>query len=143
MILGIIEHMKTIVICGSMKLKEKMSEVENQLKGLGFQVLLPNMEETGDYSSMSETEQYEFKNRMIIDHFNKIKQGDAVLILNDRLKDTDNYIGANSFLEIGFAFSLGKKIFLLNNLPQQPNTVEIGGMLPVCLGGDLTKIKLD
>ncbi len=133
--------MKTIVIYGSMKLKEKMSEVENQLKNLGFQVLLPNMKETGDYSSMSETEQYQFKNRMIIDHFNKIKRGDAVLILNDRL--TDNYIGANSFLEIGFAFSLGKKIFILNSMPQQPNTVEIGGTLPICLNGDLTKIKLD
>ena len=126
-----------------MKLKERMNEVENQLKGLGFQVLLPNMEETGDYTSMTESEQYEFKNRMIIDHFNKIKEGDAVLILNDRLKDTDNYIGANSFLEIGFAFSLGKKIFILNSLPQQPNTVEIGGMLPTCLHGDLSKINLN
>jgi nucleoside 2-deoxyribosyltransferase len=135
--------MKTITICGSMKLKERMNEVENQLKGLGFQVLLPNMEETGDYTSMTESEQYEFKNRMIIDHFNKIKEGDAVLILNDRLKDTDNYIGANSFLEIGFAFSLGKKIFILNSLPQQPNTVEIGGMLPTCLHGDLSKINLN
>jgi nucleoside 2-deoxyribosyltransferase len=135
--------MKTIVICGSMKLKQKMSEVENKLKDLGFQVLLPNMTETGDYASMTEKEQYQFKNRMITDHFNKIRQGDAVLILNDRLKDTDNYIGANSFLEIGFAFSLGKKIFILNDLPQQPNTVEIGGMLPVCLKGDLTKINLD
>lgn len=125
-----------------MKLKEKMTQVESQLKDLGFSVLLPNMEETGDYASMTETEQYQFKNRMIVDHFNKIKEGDAVLILNDRLKDTDNYIGANSFLEIGFAFSLGKKIFILNGLPQQSNTIEIGGMLPVCLNGDLGKISL-
>lgn len=134
--------MKTLTICGSMKLKEKMTQVESQLKDLGFSVLLPNMEETGDYASMTETEQYQFKNRMIVDHFNKIKEGDAVLILNDRLKDTDNYIGANSFLEIGFAFSLGKKIFILNGLPQQSNTIEIGGMLPVCLNGDLGKISL-
>jgi nucleoside 2-deoxyribosyltransferase len=134
--------MKTITLCGSMKLKERMYEVETQLKDLGFEVLLPNMAETGDYGSMTESEQYEFKNRMIIAHLNKIRQGDAVLIANDRLKDTDNYIGANSFLEIGFAFSLNKKIYLLNHLPHQPNTIEIGGMLPISLNGDLSKIDL-
>lgn len=126
-----------------MKLKERMYEIEPKLKALGFNVLLSDMAETGDYGSMAELERYEFKNRMIIGHLDKIKQGDAILVVNDRLKDTDNYIGANSFLEIGFAFSLGKKIFILNSLPQQPNTVEIGGMMPICLNGDLDKINLD
>lgn len=125
-----------------MKLKDKMFEIEQKLKDLGFNVLLPNVGETNDYSTMTEADQYEFKNRMIIDHLDKIRQGDAVLIVNDKLKDTDNYIGANSFLEIGFAFSLGKKIFLLNNLPEQPNRVEIGGMLPVCLDGDVGAISI-
>ncbi len=126
-----------------MKLKEKMYEIEGQLRDLGFGVLLPNITKTKNYENMTEIEQYAFKNRMIVDHFNKIKEGDAVLILNDRLKDIDNYIGANSFLEIGFAFSFGKKIFILNNLPQQPNTVEIGGMMPICLNGDLNKININ
>lgn len=134
--------MKTITICSSMKLIEKMKEVELKLKDLGFNVLLPNTAEVSDYTIMSESEQYSHKNRMILDHLDKIKQGDAILVVNDRLKDTDSYIGANSFLEIGFAFSLGKKIFLLNEIPQQPNTVEIGGMLPVCLKGDLSSITI-
>lgn len=134
--------MKTITVCGSMKLIEKMKEVELKLKDLGLNVLLPNTAEVSDYTIMSESEQYSHKNRMILDHLEKIKQADAILVVNDRLKDTDSYIGANSFLEIGFAFSLGKKIFLLNEIPQQPNTVEIGGMLPVCLRGDLNSISL-
>lgn len=134
--------MKTITVCGSMKLIEKMKEVEVKLKDLGFNVLLPNTAEVSDYSVMSESEQYTHKNRMILDHLDKIKQGDAILVVNDRLKDTDSYIGANSFLEIGFAFSLGKKIFLLNEIPQQPNTVEIGGTLPICLKGDLSVIGI-
>lgn len=125
-----------------MKLIEKMKEVELKLKDLGFNVLLPNTAEVSDYTIMSELEQYSHKNRMILDHLDKIKQGDAILVVNDRLKDTDSYIGANSFLEIGFAFSLGKRIFLLNEVPQQPNTVEIGGMLPVCLNGDLSAISI-
>lgn len=133
--------MKTITLCGSMKLIEKMLEVEKGLKAMGYNVFVPSLEETGDYASMSVPEQYVFKNRMIVDHLNKIKEGDAVLIVNDRLKDTDSYIGANSFLEIGFAFSLGKKIYLLNKVPDQSNSVEIGGMFPVCLDGDLSKIQ--
>lgn len=126
-----------------MKLKDKMFEIEKTLKDLGFNVLLPNMSETGEYSNMTQSEQYQFKNRMITDHLNKIREGDVVLIVNDRLKDVDNYIGANSFLEIGFAFSLCKKIYLLNGLPEQPNTVEIGGMFPISLNGDLTKININ
>lgn len=134
--------MKSIVICGSMQIKERMSEVEQQLKNLGFIVLLPNIGETNDYSTMTETERYVFKNRMITEHLDKIRKSDAVLIINDTLKDIPNYIGANSFLEIGFAFSLGKKIFLLNNLPEQSNTVEIGGMIPISLGGEISNITL-
>jgi nucleoside 2-deoxyribosyltransferase len=124
-----------------MKLLEKMKEVEVKLQDLGFAVLLPNTAEVSDYSTMSESEQYTHKNRMILDHLDKIRQGDAILVVNDRLKDTDGYIGANSFLEIGFAFSLGKKIFLLNDLPEQPNKVEIGGMLPIYLSGQLETIS--
>jgi hypothetical protein len=67
---------------------------------------------------------------MIMDHLEKIKKGDAILVLNERLKDIDGYIGANSFLEMGFALCLNKKIFLLNKIPDQPNSVEIGGMMP-------------
>ncbi len=134
--------MKTITICGSMKLIEKMKEIEQNLKDLGFDVLLPNTSEVSDYTIMSESEQYSHKNRMIIDHLDKIRQGDAILVVNDRLKDIDSYIGANSFLEIGFAYSMGKKVFLFNEIPQQPNSVEIGGMLPICLKGDLSFISI-
>lgn len=120
-----------------------MFEVEAQLKNRGFNVLLPNVNETGNYDEMmDESEKYSFKNRMIIDHLNKIRQGDAILIINEKLKEIDNYIGANSFLEMGFAFSLNKKIFFLNNLPDQSNSVEIGGMLPTCLGGNLDLLKI-
>lgn len=125
-----------------MRLKEKMFEIKEKLSSLGLLVSLPNMNEVGEYSVMSESEQYAFKSKMIKDHLEKIRQSDAILVVNDKLKDVDSYIGANSFLEIGFAFSLDKKIFLLNNLPEQSNKVEIGGMLPVCLKGNLEEILL-
>jgi len=134
--------MKTIVICGSMKLKERMLEVEEDLRKKGFDVLMPNMSEFNDYSTMMPDEQYAAKHPMVMEHLEKIKRGDAVLILNERLKDIDGYVGANTFLEMGFALCFGKKIFLMNEIPDQPNSVEIGGMMPIVLHGDLGLLNL-
>ena len=132
--------MKTIVICGSMKAREEMLNQEAILINKGFNVFLPNMNETNDYSVMAESDIGEFKNKMIVSHLNKIKSCDAILVVNTKMKEIDDYIGANSFLEIGFAFCLGKKIFLLNGIPDQPNCDEICGMLPIPLHGDLNNI---
>ncbi len=132
---------KTICICGSMKLKDRIIEIGEKLKVLGYDVYTPNISETNNYSVMTEEEQKIHKNRMIVDHLYKIKKSDTILVINEKLNDIEGYIGANSFLEIGFAFALEKKIFLLNNIPQQPNSVEIKGMLPEVINGDLLKIK--
>jgi nucleoside 2-deoxyribosyltransferase len=131
---------KTITICGSMKVIDRMIAIEAELKSLGFSVLLPNIGEVNDYSKMSEVEQTSHKNQMIIDHVEKIKKSDAVLIVNERLKDIDGYIGANSFLEMGMAFALGKKIYLLNSIPEQANKVEIMGLAPIVLNGEISSI---
>lgn len=133
--------MKTIVLCGSMKLIGDILRIGDELTSLGFSVLLPNMSETSDYSSMTKSKQFDFKERMIEDHLNKVRTGDAILVVNKRLKNVDGYIGANTFLEMGFAFCLKKKIFILNEIPDQPNKIEIGGMKPDCLGGDLKMLK--
>lgn len=42
---------------------------------------------------------------------------------------------------MGFAMCFDKKIFLLNPVPDQPNSVEIDGLLPVVLSGDLSLVK--
>ena len=52
-----------------------------------------------------------------------------------------NYIGGNTFLEMGFAHVLNKKVFLLNNIPAMPYDDEIKDMQPIVLNGDLLKIK--
>jgi hypothetical protein len=52
-----------------------------------------------------------------------------------------NYIGGNTFLEMGFAHVLNQKIFLLNPIPEIPfYKTEIEAMRPVVLNGDLAKI---
>jgi nucleoside 2-deoxyribosyltransferase len=71
---------------------------------------------------------------------NAIKDSDAVLIVNLEKKGIANYIGGNTFLEMGFALAYGKKIYILNELPTTGPLDEITGMLPVVLKGRLETI---
>jgi hypothetical protein len=78
----------------------------------------------------------------ISEHWNKIKESDAILVLNFDKKGIRNYIGANTFLEMGFAHVLGKKIFLMNPLPDDSfHRSEIEVMRPAILNGDLAQIR--
>lgn len=52
-----------------------------------------------------------------------------------------NYIGGNTFLEIGFAHVLNKKVFLLNPVPDMLYADEILAMEHTVINNDLTKIK--
>jgi nucleoside 2-deoxyribosyltransferase len=131
---------QSISICGSMKHSDRMVEIGHTLEQLGMKVFLPNIGENSDYSSLTEQEATEHKSRMIRDHLEKIKQSDAVLIVNEPLKSIDGYIGANTFLEMGFAYALEKKIYVLNPLPEQPNIVELSGLQPVILKGNFLSI---
>ncbi|PJC52196.1 MAG: hypothetical protein CO030_04160, partial [Candidatus Magasanikbacteria bacterium CG_4_9_14_0_2_um_filter_42_11] len=71
----------------------------------------------------------------------EIKKSDKVLILNYDKHDIPNYIGGNSFLEMGFAYILKKPIYLLNPIPKIPYyETEIIAMKPVILDGELKKI---
>jgi predicted RNA-binding protein with PUA domain len=77
----------------------------------------------------------------MIRHFKNVEWGDAVLILNYDKNNIPNYIGANTFLEMGVALYLGKKIFLLNEIPEVENKEEILGMKPVVINNNLKKIE--
>lgn len=80
------------------------------------------------------------KNRLSF--FDKLKKSDALLVVNNSLKNgRKNYISGSSFLEMGFAHALGKKIFLLQGIPELSYKDEIMAMKPVILNGNLNKIK--
>jgi len=74
-------------------------------------------------------------------YYDKIKDSDAILILNIDKNNIKNYIGGNTFLEMGFAHVLNKKIYLYNEIPDIHYSDEIKAMQPVVLNGDLSKIK--
>lgn len=78
---------------------------------------------------------------MIRGYFNIIKNSDAVLAINIKKNGIDNYIGGNTFLELGFGYVLGKKIYLLNPIPNMSYSDEIKAFEPIILNGDLSKIR--
>ena len=135
-----------ITICGSMRLSKEMLEIKNKLIDLGHKVILPrHTEEYAELNTSNHMHNESVKNKishdLIRQYFKEIKENDAILVVNETLKNIDNYIGGNSFLEMGFAHILNKKIFLLNPIPEVGYKDEILAMRPVVINGDLTKIN--
>jgi len=135
-----------IAICGSMTFSKEMVKIADKLKQNNHEVILPRYAEK--YASMiltSEISHESVKNKishdLIRDYFNKIKNSDAVLIVNLDKNGIKNYIGGNSFLEMGFAHVLNKSVFLLNDIPDMPYNDEIKIMQPVILNNNLNRIK--
>ncbi|MBI3955654.1 hypothetical protein HY339_00185 [Candidatus Gottesmanbacteria bacterium] len=136
----------TITICGSMQFHREMRETRDALESQGHVVLLPKSIELMDTQGYVHPEDDEeritakIEHDFIREHFKKIEEADAILVLNYDKKGIPNYIGGNTFLEMGLAFWLGKKIFLLQPIPDMNYKTEMHAMQPVVLNGELTKI---
>jgi hypothetical protein len=133
----------TITICGSLKFYEKEVEIQHELERMGHTVYMPVKAPGVDYWATDNTLRVQAKKGMelIGEHFQKVEKSDAILIVNVTKGEIENYIGANTFLEIGFAHYIGKKIFMLNPAPDQPYIIdEIVTIDPIVLNGDLHKV---
>lgn len=132
-----------ITICGTVKFMEQMEEAGLKLQALGHEVLMPIKAEGVDYWSNDNSGRVEAKKKygFIGKHFGKIDGSDAILVVNVAKDSIDNYIGANTFLEIGFAYYKNKKIYFLNPIPGQPYIKdELEVFEPVIINGDYSKI---
>jgi hypothetical protein len=135
-----------IVICGSMSSAGQMIAAKKELLQNNHEVVLPRNTEQYAKKVLAEEAAHESiknktENDLIRDYFDKIKNADAILVVNVDKKGISNYIGGNSFLEMGFAHILNKPIFILNEIPEMIYTDEILAMRPVVLNGDLLKIQ--
>ena len=122
---------KNIVLCGSMKVKDKIVDLSKELEEMGYNVLLP-------------VECMQGLDKVIASraHFDRIAdpKNDTVLIVNATKNGIDNYIGPNSFAEIAFGFYFKKNVYLLNDI-YEPYKDEIIGWNITPLKGDLNKLK--
>ena len=136
-----------ITICGSMKFHQEMREVKKTLEDRGHTVFVPKsielMDTVGFVHPTEDEERIAAKieHDFIRSHFKKIEEAEAILVLNYDKKGIANYVGGNTFLEMGLAFWLGKKIYLLNPIPQMDYLTEMYAMQPTVINGDLSLIK--
>lgn len=129
-----------------MQYTEQMLKAKEDLIALGHDAFLTDLHEPfiGKTDEEKEAIKIDQKNNKdaIREFWNMMQGADSVLVLNLDKHGIVNYIGGNTFLEIGFAHVLGQKIFLLNPIPDiQFYKTEIEAMKPVILNGDLSLVK--
>jgi hypothetical protein len=140
-----------ITICGSIAFYEKMLEVKKKLEAINHKVKLPPHEIEGENGEMMPVKEYYQKRKAAADndawiwdrkeeamrrHFEKVASSDAILVLNYDKNNIRGYIGPNTLMEMGLAFFLKKKIYLLNQIPELPYKEEVLGMKPVIIKGN-------
>lgn len=99
--------MKIITICGSLKFKQEMIKISEEMELKGncvLPVIYPTKEDKDAYTE----EEHKMLDKM---HKEKIKLSDAILVV-----DVNGYIGSSTKSEIEFAKELGKEIIYYHNL---------------------------
>jgi nucleoside 2-deoxyribosyltransferase len=130
-----------------MSFAKEIMAVQQMLENSGHSVFAPDGATDYVKGHADKTQRHEGAKRkiardLIKQHHSYIESSDAVLVLNYDKKGIKNYVGGNAFLEMGFAFVLGKPIFMLNEEPDiDMIKEEIIAMQPIVLHGDLTQIS--
>jgi nucleoside 2-deoxyribosyltransferase len=139
-----------IIICGSLTAAKEILKVKRKLEEQGYQVEIPhgvkNLEVRKRIKNRktiidSEEAEEKLKYGVIKKYYKLIKKSEAVLVVNPTKKGIKNYIGGNTFLEMGFAYVLEKKLYCLYSLPKMPYLAEMTAMKPIILNGDLSRIN--
>lgn len=142
-----------IVICSSIDFTYEIKEISDKLEIMGHITELPltslrilkgelTMEEFKAEKQKSGDGAFrKIKDDVIRKYYEKIKNADAILVANYAKNGIENYIGGNTFLEMGFAHVLDKKIFVLNDIPEINYKDEILAMNPVLLKGNIDNLK--
>jgi hypothetical protein len=135
--------MKIFIIC-SKAFYDKIPPIKSQLEAQGHEIILPNSYDNPDAEqeshTLGEAEHKAFKKRMFERSRLVTAGADAVLTLNFEKNGESNYIGGATFLELYDAFTLGKTIFLWNDIPEGILYDEIHGFDPVVIHGKIEQV---
>ncbi|MDD5144926.1 MAG: hypothetical protein PHW72_02280 [Candidatus Pacebacteria bacterium] len=145
-----------ITICGSIAFQSEINSVKKKMELLGHEVKIWPLELKDGEGNLIPVEEYykirksaandekwvwDRKAEAILEHFNKVAWSDAILVLNYDKKGVKGYIGGNTLMEMGLAFYLKKKIYILNEVPELSYKEEILGVKPLIINGDLSKLN--
>lgn len=135
-----------IVVGGSMAFAKEQLFVKNGLEELGHEVFVTDdidvyVDNPAAKDNFDEELKACLENDIVRSFFNKIKETDAYVVVNKEKRGIRGYLGTSVLMEIGLAYYLGKKIFLLEEIDKaQGYALEIAIMNPVILNGDLSGV---
>ena len=145
-----------ITICGSIAHLDRMAECQERLQKQHHTAYIPAFSSTDHNGKPMDSKEFyrirksgsmeyswfeKEKARAMRQHFDLIAKSDAVLIVNEEKNNIVGYIGGNTLMEMGLAFYLDRKIYLLNPIPEISYKEEVIGMKPIILHGRLESIK--
>jgi len=146
-----------ITLCGSIAFIDEMVELKNQLEVMGHEVKMPPLEIMGPDGTPMPVKEYYALRKSSSDHdpwvwdrkadamrlhFDKVAWADVILVTNYDKRDIVGYIGPNTLMEMGLAFHLQKKMYLLYPVTNDVAwREEILGMKPVIIANDLSRIE--
>lgn len=130
-----------ITLCGSISFIDDMNRAAQALQDFGYDVERPVP--TTDRRNVPTPLEVAASRRanLIRNHFTKIDQSEAILVVNPPKKGIDGYVGANALMEMAHAFSQGLDIYMLYPVPiDVPYAEEIHGMSPIVLNGSFAAL---
>jgi len=136
-----------ITIGGSMTFAKEQFQFKEQLEKNGHEVLITD--DIKDYidkpaikKDFEEELKISLEYNIMYTFFKKIEESDALLICNYPKKGIEGYLGTSVLMEIGLAYYLHKKIYLLFEVDKtQGYALEIAIIQPTILNGDILLIK--
>ena len=138
---------------------DRMNNIKIKLESFGHSVVAPTLTEkeieTGadtfmDYVNaeggvekvLPDNDIWKIKERGMMDYKKIMDNTDVLLVCNFDKGEKKNRIGDNTFMEMGYAFFIGKKICVLQAPPYGDDKIEeVLGMRPTFLYGDLEKLE--
>ena len=134
-----------IFIISSASFYDKIPPIKEELEQMGHIVELPNTYDCPNLEKEAWKKGYkdhaELEKELFKMSEKRIKKVDAVLCVNYKKHDIDNYIGGATFIEIYEAFKNNKKIFLYHDIPNGMLYDEIAGFDPIVLNEELELIN--
>lgn len=138
------------MICGSMSFAREMIELQNKLKDLGHEVAVPcdtelHIKKPEFINELDKDREHLIENDIMRKCFGILAGSDAVIFLNLAKNEVGGYIGTSSLMEMGLAYYLGKKIYLMYPYPNPHEhrwAHEVASFKPVILNGDLESLRI-
>jgi hypothetical protein len=134
-----------ISIVSSMDFAEKIIEIKRNLEKLNHHICIPpDTYECLDNPNLNMDLDFLIQEDLLMKCFNRVCDNEAILVLNYQKGNIKGYVGGASLMEIGVAYFLKKKIYILNDLPNESDlryVCEIKQCKPIILKGNLNLIN--